>query len=157
MSNQARSQDQFWGVRDPQKVDLLGPNSGLSWTSPPYPPTKTAFLAHFVAKSGPFGRFGGKAVASLTLPGGQEFLFPHFSLKFQSIFPQTLPTFFLILGPPGGRVAHPGRPWLRHCLGGIAPPRTPPGYGPAWVINQTRFCFFCLLIKLKNHLAYIKF
>ena len=40
------------GVRDPQK-------GGLFLTSPPYPPTKTQFLAHFVAKSGPFGRLGG--------------------------------------------------------------------------------------------------
>ena len=41
-----------------------------------------------------------RAVASLTVPGGQEFHFPHFFLKFQSIFhifPQTLPIFFLIL------------------------------------------------------------
>ena len=32
---QARSQDRFWRVRDPQKVDLLDPRSGLFWTSPP--------------------------------------------------------------------------------------------------------------------------
>ena len=53
-SMQARSQDRFWGGAGP-------PKSGLFWTSPPlpYPPTKTPFLAHFVAKSGPFGRFGG--------------------------------------------------------------------------------------------------
>ena len=41
-----------------------------------------------------------RAVASLTVPGGQEFHFPHFFLKFQSIFPtfpQTLLIFFLIL------------------------------------------------------------
>ena len=42
-----------------------------------------------------------RAVASLTVPGGQEIHFPHFFLKFRSIFPQTL----LILphfGPPCG-------------------------------------------------------
>ena len=38
-----------------------------------------------------------RAVASLTVPGGQEFHFPHFFLKFLSIFPQTLLIFFLIL------------------------------------------------------------
>ena len=41
-----------------------------------------------------------RAVASLTVPGGQEFHFPQFFLKFQSIFlifPQTLLIFFLIL------------------------------------------------------------
>ena len=38
----------FWT----QKVDFFEPH-------PPYLPTKTPFLAHFVAKSGPFGRFGG--------------------------------------------------------------------------------------------------
>ena len=49
----------FGGVQDPkkwtfwtQKVDFFEPH-------PPYPPTKTPFLAHFVAKSGLFGRFGG--------------------------------------------------------------------------------------------------
>ena len=41
--------------------------------------------------------FSSRAVASLTVPGGQEFHFPHFFLKFQSIFPQTLLIFFLIL------------------------------------------------------------
>ena len=43
---------------------------------------------------------GHRAVASLTVPGGQEFHFPHFFLKFRSnflIFPQTLHIFFLIL------------------------------------------------------------
>ena len=41
-----------------------------------------------------------RAVASLTVSGGQEFYFPHFFLQFWSIFlisPQTLPIFFLIL------------------------------------------------------------
>ena len=59
-----------------------------------------------------------RAVPSLTVPGGQEFHFPHFFLNFRSvflIFPQTLFIFFLILAlRVGGRVAHPGRPWLRH-------------------------------------------
>ena len=41
-----------------------------------------------------------RAIASLTVPGGQEFHFPHFFLKFRLIFlifPQTLLIFFLIL------------------------------------------------------------
>ena len=41
-----------------------------------------------------------RAVASLAVPGGQEFHFPHFVLKFRStflIFPQILLIFFLIL------------------------------------------------------------
>ena len=58
------------GVRDPPKVDLLDPKSGRFWTSPPYPPTKTPFLAHFVAKSGPFGRFGGCIAPTAPLATG---------------------------------------------------------------------------------------
>ena len=41
-----------------------------------------------------------RAVASLTVPGGQEFHFPQFSSNFDQfflIFPQTLLIFFLIL------------------------------------------------------------
>ena len=45
------------------RIDFLGgcgtPKKWTFWTSPPIPLTKTPFLAHFVAKSGPFGRFGG--------------------------------------------------------------------------------------------------
>ena len=53
---QARSQNRFWkGVQDPQKVDLLN-------LTPNNPHTKTPSLVHFVAKSGPFGRFGGCVV-----------------------------------------------------------------------------------------------
>ena len=37
-----------------------------------------------------------RAVASLTVPGGQEFHFLHFFLKFRSIFPQTLLIFFIL-------------------------------------------------------------
>ena len=58
-----------------------------------------------------------KAVASLTGPSGQEFHFPHFFpqisiifLNFSSNFTNFLPHF----GSPGGRVAHPGKPWLSH-------------------------------------------
>ena len=48
---------------------------------------------------------------------GQEFHFPHFSSNFHhfsyfsSNFPHSCPHF----GPTGAWVAHPGRPWLRHC------------------------------------------
>ena len=54
-----------------------------------------------------------RAVASLTVPSGQEFHFPHFFLKFRLIFlifPQTLLIFFLILAlrhPPGEALATP--------------------------------------------------
>ena len=46
------------------------------------------------------GVYNTRAVASLTVPGGQEFHFPHFFPKFWSfflIFPQTFLIFFLIL------------------------------------------------------------
>ena len=56
---QARSQDRFWGCGTPQKWTFWTQKVDFFWTSPPYPPTKNQFLAHFVAKSGPFGRFGG--------------------------------------------------------------------------------------------------
>ena len=60
-----------------------------------------------------------RAVASLTVPGSQEFHFPHFFLKFWSIFlifPQTLLISFLILAlrgasrPPGKALATPLAP-----------------------------------------------
>ena len=47
------------GVREPQKVDLLDQKSGLFEPHPLNRPTKNAFLAYFVTKSGPFGRWGG--------------------------------------------------------------------------------------------------
>ena len=53
----------------------------------------------------PFWVVDVRAVASLTVPGGQEFHFPHFFLKFRSfvlIFPQTLLIFFLNLAPRVG-------------------------------------------------------
>ena len=49
-------------------------------------------------------------------PGWARVPLSSFSLKFRLsflIFPQTLLIFFLILALRG-RVAHPGRPWLRH-------------------------------------------
>ena len=53
-----------------------------------------------------------RAVASLTVPGGQEFHFPQINFSyFSSNFAHFLPHF----GPPGGRLSHPERPWLRHC------------------------------------------
>ena len=59
-----------------------------------------------------------RAVASLTVPDGQDFHFPHFSSNFDQIFLFFRSNFAYFLphfGPPGGRFAHPGRPWLRHC------------------------------------------
>ena len=58
-----------------------------------------------------------KAVASLTVLGGQEFHFPHIFLKFRSIFPQTLLIFFLILAL-----------WV-----GESPTREGPGYATDYV------------------------
>ena len=61
-----------------------------------------------------------RAVASLTVPGGQEFHFPHFFLKFRSIFPQTLLIFFLNLA-------------LRV---GESPTREGPGYATGWYYDE---------------------
>ena len=63
-----------------------------------------------------------RAVASLTVPGGQEFHFPPFFLKFWSIFlifPQTLLIFFLILA-------------LRV---GDSPTREGPGYATDYILS----------------------
>ena len=51
-------------------------------------------------------------------PGWARVPLSSFYLKFQFIFlvfPQTFTYFLPHFGPPGGRVPHPGRPWLRHC------------------------------------------
>ena len=47
-----------WGGAGPQKLDLLDPKSGLFEPHPLNPTTKIPFLAHFLAKSGAFGRLG---------------------------------------------------------------------------------------------------
>ena len=63
-----------------------------------------------------------RAVASLTVPGGQEFHFPHFFLKFRLsflIFPQLLLIFFLILA-------------LRV---GESPTREGPGYATGYTVK----------------------
>ena len=39
--------------------------------------------------------------------------FPQISINF-FYFSSNFPCFLPHFGPPGGRVAHPGRPWLRH-------------------------------------------
>ena len=41
--DQARSQDQIWGVQNPQKVDLLDPKGEFFEPNPLNPPTKTQF------------------------------------------------------------------------------------------------------------------
>ena len=65
-----------------------------------------------------FFSLAGRAVASLTVLGGQEFQFLHFFpqiwIKF-SYFSSNLTYFLPHFGSLGGRVAHPGRPWLRQC------------------------------------------
>ena len=71
------------------------------------------------------------AVASLTVPGGQEFHFPHFFLKFWSIFlifPQTLLIFFLILA----------------IQVGDSPTREGPGYATAYFVSLFLFIYFIL-------------
>ena len=66
-------------------------------------------------------RTGSRAVGSLTVPGGQEFHFPHFSqiLIIFSYFSSNVSHFLPHFGSPGGRLAHPGRPWLRHWPAGL--------------------------------------
>ena len=84
-----------------------------------------------------------RAVASLTVPGGQEFYFPHFFLKSRLsflIFPQTFTHFLPHFGPPGGRVAHPERPWLRH-----------------WVSRELLFTKFVKSIKKQYIVCGIRF
>ena len=49
-----------------------------------------------------------RAVASLTVPGGQEFHFPNFFLKLWSIFPQTL-LFSSSFWPSGWATGPPGK------------------------------------------------
>ena len=53
-----------------------------------------------------------RAVAILTVPGGQEFHFPHFFLKFRSIFLIFAQTY--LFSSSFWPSAHPGRPWLRY-------------------------------------------
>ena len=67
-------------------VNQKNPDIGLCWSC----------ISGYV-KMVHFQWWVSRAVASLTVPGGQEFHFPHFFLKFRSIFPQTLLIFFLIL------------------------------------------------------------
>ena len=59
-----------------------------------------------------------RAVASLTVPGGQEFHFPQISINFSN-FSSNLIYFLPHFGPPGGEVAHLGRPWLHHCVNAV--------------------------------------
>ena len=65
-----------------------------------------------------------RAIASLSLLGGQDrnisSIFPHFHVV-SLIFPQFFFIFFPHFGLPGGRLAHPERPWLRHCGWGASP------------------------------------
>ena len=54
-----------------------------------------------------------RAVASLTVPGGQEFHFPHFSSNFDKFFLFFLKLFSFPSSFWPSR-PHPQRPWLRH-------------------------------------------
>ena len=78
-----------------------------------------------------------RAVASLSLPGGQDrmisSIFPHFPVA-SLIFLHFLPHF----GLPGGRLAHPGRPWwLRHWPLPSGWPLITPGNHMAFLSNFT--------------------
>ena len=77
-----------------------------------------------------------RAIARLTVPGGQEFHFPHFSSKFRSIFPQNLLTFFLILALRVGEL----------------PTREGPGYATAANRFSKHYLVFpyILICLLKN-------
>ena len=101
---QARSQDRFGGVQDPPKVDLSDPKSGL-FELTPNPPTKTPFLAHFVAKSGSFGRFGG-CIAPPHPPGYRP------AYNTASIKPDILQK-FNFPAYPHSRGGHSLHDWLR--------------------------------------------
>ena len=68
LCTQARSQDRFFGGCRTPKCETLGPKGELFEPHPPHPLTKTPFLAHFVTKSGPFGRFGGCVARTLRTP-----------------------------------------------------------------------------------------
>ena len=63
---------------------------------------------------------GVRAVASLIVPGWARVplssFFPQILIIYP-IFPSNFTHFLPHFGSPGGRLAHPGRPWLRHCLG----------------------------------------
>ena len=45
----------------------------------------------------------------------RSWFFPQISINF-SYFSSNFTYYLPHLGRPGGRVAHPGRPWLRHCF-----------------------------------------
>ena len=58
-----------------------------------------------------------RAIASLTVPGGQKFHFPHFFqiLSNFSYFSSNFTYFLPHFGPPVGATCPPGRPLLHHC------------------------------------------
>ena len=92
---QARSQDQFFGgCRTPQNVTFWTQTVDFLNHIPLNPLTKIQFLAHFVAKSGPFGRFWGPCLAP---PGyGPVFMFQilsHISKAFLCNFRLSLKAF----------------------------------------------------------------
>ena len=101
-----------------------------------------------VGSRGPLKGPGGvRAVVSLTVPCGQEFYLPHFfhqTLINFSCFSSNFSHFLTHFGLPGGRVAHPGRPWLRHWVGskGLSPWKLlgfSVLWGPKTVLTSTLF------------------
>ena len=90
-----------------------------------------------------------RAVASLTVPGGQEFHFPHSFLKFRSIFltfPQTFLIFFLILAPRVGD--SPTRKGPGYATGD---PRSHNHIPPLCFIFNSTLEQYCAIMGLKQH------
>ena len=76
----------FGGCKTPKKWMFLTQKVDFLNLTPLHPPTKTQFLDYFVAKSGPFGRFGGVA-----LPGyGPGFISMQPMSKLLQVFRKTL-------------------------------------------------------------------
>ena len=72
--------------------------------------------------------------------------FPQISINFSYfilIFSSNLIHFLPHFGPPGGRVAHPGRPWLRHWVWGCVCV-----WGGVWVCVCVYFLFSQFLLYL---------
>ena len=114
----------FWGLltewppfsekkisRKNSSLELLSEHPVTSKVECPRPPTHTIPVKH-MNNSLPFMNCEkGRGVASLTVSGGHEFHFPHFSSNFHFfflIFPQTFLIFVLIL-PFGWTTCSPGK------------------------------------------------
>ena len=93
MSSKRRDRIKFWNF----------------WECPLYIKSGSTVYICYLRRSSQWFKRLCRAVASLTVPGGQEFYSPHFSLKFRSIFPTFPQTFLILFLNLALRV-----PWLRH-------------------------------------------